>query len=61
MPSPERVQFFKERDVKMRQLKALHGIKCWLCEEMYPKRTATTLLPGQTCKVCGYKDTRPRV
>lgn len=61
MPSAEQIQFFKDREARRKQLKAEHGVKCWLCEELYPKRIATTLLPGQTCKVCGYKDTRPHV
>lgn len=36
-----------------------HGIKCWLCQELYPKREPTVLLPGRKCKVCDYQDTRP--
>ena len=28
-------------------------------EEIQPKRIPTRLLPGQKCKVCGYKDPRP--
>lgn len=48
----------KDHRKKMREA---HGIKCWLCEELHPKRNPTILMPGKKCKVCGYKDTRPRV
>lgn len=36
------------------------GIDCPQCKVKQPKRTPTILLPGQRCKVCGYKDPRQR-
>ncbi len=46
------------------QKKALrrdHGIDCPQCNVKEPKRIPTILLPGQKCKVCGYKDQRERL
>lgn len=59
MSSFDQVRFLKERDARRKKARAEHGIKCWLCEELYPKRIPTTLLPGRKCKVCGYRDPRP--
>jgi hypothetical protein len=36
-----------------------NGVDCPGCKTKWPKRTPTKLVPGQTCKVCGYVDTRP--
>ena len=49
------------RDVKdaIAERKALLGIDCPGCPRIQPKRIPTRLLPGQKCKVCGYKDPRP--
>mgnify|MGYP001569974971 CR=1 FL=1 len=43
-----------------KELKIVHGIDCPGCKIKEPKRTPTKLLPQQKCKVCGYKDPRPR-
>lgn len=49
---------------EMRQLKKAardkYGVKCPVCVEKYPRANATILLPRQKCKVCGYRDPRPR-
>ena len=47
------------RDRK-RELKDKFGVDCPGCRKKEPKRTPTILLPGQRCKVCGYRDPRPR-
>ncbi|HEY9544733.1 MAG TPA: hypothetical protein VIR56_01930 [Solimonas sp.] len=36
------------------------GVSCPGCPKVQPKRTPTILLPGQRCKVCGYRDPRSR-
>lgn len=48
------------RDHK-REMKAAHGVDCPGCRVVQPKRTPTCLLPQQRCKVCGYRDPRPRI
>lgn len=51
------------RDVKDhgRELRRRHGVDCPGCVRVQPKRTPTCLLPQQKCKVCGYRDPRPRI
>ena len=44
-----------------RQLKAKHGIPCPECRRLHPKRDPTILLPGDRCRVDGYRDRRPRL
>lgn len=44
----------------MRDRKEKLGVDCPGCPKIQPKRIPTRLLPGQRCKVCGYKDPRPR-
>lgn len=44
-----------------RALRAKFGVRCPLCNRLQPKRDATILLPGQRCKVDGYRDPRPRL
>lgn len=36
------------------------GVQCPQCRVKQPKREPTILLPGQRCKVDGYRDPRPR-
>jgi len=38
----------------------LYGINCPRCAEVRPKAHPSILLPGQRCKVDGYRDPRPR-
>ena len=44
-----------------RQQRAQFGVECPECRRLQPKRCATILLPGQRCRVDGYRDQRPRV
>lgn len=44
-----------------RALRAKFGIPCPHCRDKQPKREPTILLPGQRCKVDGYRDPRPRL
>jgi hypothetical protein len=48
------------RDVKdaRRELRDRLGVDCPMCNVKQPKRTPTILLPGQRCKVDGYRDPR---
>lgn len=48
------------RDEK-RRLRAKFGVKCPNCRTKQPLREPTILLPGQRCKVDGYRDARPRL
>lgn len=44
-----------------RALRAKFGTPCPHCRDKQPKREPTILLPGQRCKVDGYRDPRPRL
>lgn len=37
------------------------GIECPKCKEFRPKTNASILLPGQRCKVDGYRDPRQKI
>ena len=43
-----------------RKRRAEFGVDCPQCRVVQPKRTPSILLPGQRCKVDGYRDPRPR-
>lgn len=36
------------------------GVECPVCKVKRPKTNASILLPGQRCRVDGYRDPRPR-
>lgn len=44
-----------------RAIRAKFGVRCPDCNIKQPKREPTILLPGQRCKVDGYRDPRPRL
>jgi hypothetical protein len=44
-----------------RKLRAKFGHECPECREHRPKADATILLPGQRCKVDGFRDRRPPI
>lgn len=44
-----------------RELREAHGVPCPHCRDKQPKREPSILLPGQRCKVDGYRDPRPRI
>ena len=46
---------FNEHKEYMRERKAKNGIDCPGCRKVQPKRIPSRLLPGWTCKVCGYR------
>lgn len=43
-----------------REKRARLGVNCPKCNELQPKRIPTILLPGQRCRVDGYRDPRQR-
>ncbi len=43
-----------------RKRRAELGVPCPQCNVLQPKRTPSILLPGQRCKVDGYRDPRGR-
>lgn len=48
------------RDHK-KAIRAKFGVQCPQCRVKEPRRQPTLLLPGQRCKVDGYRDPRPRL
>lgn len=44
-----------------KSLRDKYGIECQKCKELRPKTNASILLPGQRCKVDGYRDPRQRL
>ena len=45
---------------RKREQRKLFGVNCPVCTERLPKAHPTIMLPQQVCKICGYKDPRPR-
>ena len=43
-----------------RERRAKFGVECPKCKQLRPRTNASILLPGQRCKVDGYRDPRPR-
>lgn len=50
--------FFNDLRAYNKERKSRLGINCPGCNVKEPKRIPTRLLPGQRCRVCGYKDKR---
>lgn len=44
-----------------RDARAKYGVNCPQCAVARPKAHPSILLPGQRCKVDGYRDPRPRI
>ena len=43
-----------------REARLKYGVDCPECKRLRPKACASILLPGQRCKVDGYRDPRKR-
>lgn len=41
-----------------KKLRAKYGKPCPKCQELLPKAHPSILLPGQTCRIHGYRDPR---
>lgn len=53
-------EFWNDIRSARKERRAALGVDCPGCRRIQPKRTPTILLPGQRCRVCGYRDPRPR-
>jgi hypothetical protein len=51
---------YNDLRAERRETRARLGMPCPRCNEMQPKRTPSILLPGQRCRVDGYRDPRER-
>jgi hypothetical protein len=52
---------FKALREYRKQQRAEHGVLCPQCKIARPKAHPTILMPGQRCRVDGYRDPRPRL
>lgn len=52
---------FKDWKAYNRAIRQTFGIYCPQCKIQRPKTNPSTLLPGQKCKVDGYRDPRQRL
>ena len=52
--------YFNELKQSRKARRDAHGVECPECVRLRPKTNASILLPGQRCKVDGYRDPRPR-
>ena len=54
----ETVEIYRGMMEHRKEQRRLLGVDCIGCPKIQPKRTPTLLMPGQTCRVCGYRDMR---
>ena len=52
--------YYNDLKAHRKELRERLGVPCPQCRVKQLKRTPTILLPGQRCKVDGYRDPRPR-
>lgn len=52
---------FNDLKAERRRLREEFGVECPRCKQLRPKTNASILLPGQHCRVDGYRDTRPPI
>lgn len=52
--------YYNDLKADRKERRARLGVPCPQCNVKQPKRQPTILLPGQRCKVDGYRDPRPR-
>lgn len=53
-------EYWRDVEAWRAKEKAEKGVDCPGCNKIQPKRIPTRLMPGQKCKVCGYRDGRGR-
>jgi hypothetical protein len=53
-------ELFNDMKDERRRYRREFGVSCPMCNVKQPKRIPTILLPGQRCKVDGYRDPRSR-
>ena len=51
--------FYNDLREARREAREKYGVPCPRCAEVRPKAHPSILLPGQRCKVDGYRDPRP--
>lgn len=54
-------EYWNDLKAHRRELREKHGVACPDCVRKLPKACPSILLPGQRCKIHGYRDPRPRV
>ena len=54
-------EYFNGMKDHRKALRAKYGVNCPVCVEKLPRASPTILLPGQRCKIHGYRDHRPRL
>ncbi len=52
--------FWNDVKAHRKEQRKKFGVQCPRCKELRPKTNASILLPGQRCRVDGYRDPRPR-
>lgn len=52
--------FYRALEDDRRARRDALGVECPSCKKLRPKTNASILLPGQRCRVDGYRDPRPR-
>lgn len=53
-------EYWNDHREHLRDLRDRLGVECPQCKVKRPKTNASILLPGQRCKVDGYRDPRQR-
>lgn len=54
-------EFFRAWKQVPKERRKLFGVECPKCKEVRPRAYPSILLPGQRCKVDGYRDPRQRL
>lgn len=52
-------EFWRDVKADRKERRAKYGVECPRCKELRPRTNPSILLPGQRCKVDGYRDARP--
>lgn len=50
--------YYRDHKAWQRERRQKLAVECEGCPVIQPKRNPTKLMPGQTCRVCGYRDPR---
>lgn len=54
-------EYFRDLRDHKKAIRKRYGVLCPECQIVRPKAHPTILLPGQRCRVDGYKDSRPQL
>lgn len=55
------VDMFRDMKEHRKAVRRTYGVSCPLCPVRRPKASPTILIPGQQCRVDGYRDPRPEL